>query len=223
MSFWQNYTGYSARYDLSDVANMVLDENGRVKRAYDLSGNKRGVFQDDPTMRPTLELMTGNLTGIKGNITEEPYKKYLAVTGLSLPSPRTIFIVVKASAHTWLRHFSGGTFSRIALRQALRRMHGSLILEGGTYVPDTLEIWLCTFNTSASSLYVNTGQKISGAIGGAFPDVSINLLASGGGASPTDGMVGEYVRFGRVLETTEKNEIGSYLANKWGVNWVPVI
>lgn len=225
MCFWDSYSDQSARYDATDAANLVLDDSGLVAQALDLSGNERHVSQDDPARRPLLAMMTPSLTGLQGDIVNEPYQRWLGVTGLSLPSPRTVVAVVKAPENARLRFFAGGTFSRIGLNSLdKRRIQGSWILEGGdAYVANTVEIWVAEFNLMASYLWVNGVRKLAGTVGNVGgPETTINLLSAANGNSATDGQLGEYVRFGRVLTSAEKNQIGQYLAGKWGLSWTTI-
>lgn len=227
--FWDDYTtGLVARYDASDATNLIV-ANSKVSQATDLSGNSRHAVQADSTLQPDLVTVTGSLTGIQGNFASDPFKRLLVAGSLAIDGPHVIFAVIKVPEGTALRYLCGPTYSRLGISNTndRRRMQATSTNEADpAYAANTLEIWYATFNVTGGNvgtMYVNGTLRLNATVGAVNQDTSIVLLAgSTGGSSPTDGILGEYVRWNQLLSTADANAIGEYLADKWGLTWTPI-
>lgn len=97
---------------------------------------------------------------------------------------------------------------------------------GTSLFDDTPKIGVSVDTGSAIINYANggTGTSHSYTRSGVFTFDNFAVGAVkyvGSEASHFAGDIGEVVIFGRVLNDTEKNLIGNYLASKWGVSWTP--
>jgi hypothetical protein len=216
---WGDYPGLVFRYDVSaNTENHMTVVNSLVTSVKDQTGNDNHAVQANTSLQPAVTTLTGSLTGIQGNAVA-----FLATGALLSPDPKTIFIVVKAPEGSTVRHFSGASQSRLGITAAdARFMRAGTQLADGAYTANTLEIWLAEFNSTASLLYVNGGAAVASGNAGTGTDSAVTLLSLATGTQATDGSIGEYARFNRVLTTTEKNEIGSALGTKWGLSWTTI-
>ena len=216
---WGDYPGLLIRFDMSvNSANHMTVVNSLVTSVTDQTGNAHHAIQANTSLQPTVSVLTGSLTGIQGNSVA-----FLAAGSVSFTDPRSVFIVVTAPEGATNRHFSGNASARILILADDRRgMHASVQLPDGAYTADTLELWLVEFNGATSALYANGGAAVGSGNAGTGTSSSITLLSLVGGTQATNGAVGEYAMFNRILATAEKNAIGLALATKWGLTWTTI-
>lgn len=214
---WGDYPGLVHRYDPSNLTNLVI-ANSLVSQATDLTGNGNHAVQANASLQPTtVELVSGKYA-LQGNAVA-----FLATTAAIDAAAKTVFAIVKAPEGNTVRHFSGAAQSRLGITAAdARFIRAGTQLSCGAYTANTLELWLAEFNSTASNLYVNGGTPTGTGDAGNSTDATLTLLSLASGTQATDGALGDYVRFNRVLTTAEKNVIGNALATKWGLTWTAI-
>jgi hypothetical protein len=218
---WGDYPKLRIRFDPSvQSANHITAVSNAVSSVKDQTGNGMHCVQANAAKQPTSATISTGKFGLQGNAVS-----FLQTAAYTDVDPKTIVVVAQASggASAAERNFSGAANGRVGvLANGNRFIRAGSQLECGAHDGDTLQIWLAECNGAASALHINGGAAVGSGNAGTSTDTAVTLLALASGTNPTNGIVGDYARFGRVLTVAEKNEIGTALATKHGLTWTTI-
>ncbi len=215
--------------DPSDVPDMEawfvadslsLADNAAVASWPDDSGNARHAVQADSAKQPIVKLVR---TGFNGHdaVYWDGTDRWLTTPSFTLPQPLTIFSVSKLvdvvngrTVYDGVNAFSCGFLSNSV---------GHFIYAGssvGDSVPPTTatNIGVGVFNGASSKIRLNGGAGTAGDAGTASPG-GFTLGTFVGGSQVYQGDIAEFIVYSRVLTLVEINDIGNYLATRYGLTW----
>ncbi len=210
--------------DAADSAT-ITQTGGNVSQWDDKSGNGYHVTQSVGANQPTTNSRTIN--GL--NVLDFDGSDYLLRdTTPNISQPNTIFVVVQHDNSNNGYYVDGDSTSG-SVRNAISSNSGSgqfhlysgFSIFGGT-MDQNLHIFTGIFNGGSSKLY-QEGTQIAGANAGSY---SLRGLSVGVRASRSDnyldGIIGEIIIYDALLSDEDKNQVGQYLADKWGTTWTDI-
>jgi len=106
--------------------------------------------------------------------------------------------------------------SNVVLDMDNYNITGSSALSTGTPYIIVLE----ADTTNGCKIYVDGGTVE--ASNGSDPGLSTNMNVIGGTSFGFDGAIGEFIGYEYGLTTSEMNQVGNYLADKWGTTWTDI-
>lgn len=218
---WGDYAGLRIRFDPTvQSTNHITAVANAVSSVKDQTGNGIHCVQANAAKQPlSAEMVTGKF-GLQGNAVA-----FLQTAAYTDVNPKTVVIVANSTGGVTAseRDFGGAANGRVGvLANGNRFIRAGTQLGCGAHDANTVQIWMAEFNGASSALYVNGGAAVGSGNAGTSTDTSVTLLGLANGTNPTDGIVGDYVRFGRTLTTVEKNAIGGALATKYGLTWTTI-
>lgn len=217
--------GLTAWYDPSDTAT-ITEASGSVSQIDDKSGNDYHLVQVTGADQPITGTRTINsLNGLDFQGSQELTNSSFDTTFGQ--GDCTIFIVVQEDTASYGWPYIAGTRVGLSLlgTNSLRAVHNTAF---------TLNTLTITRDTNVHIL----GTTRSGTDHGAFIDgvvdtldntavnVSTDFLRIGaenaGGGNGMDAIIGEALFYKGSVSDADKNLIGNYLADKWGVTWTDI-
>jgi len=215
----------------SSNAGSITQLGGAVSQWADLSGNANHATQGTAGNRPTTGTRT--LNGLNVLDFDGTNDGLVLPSGLySIPNGNYTVFVVNASDATntasrqtitgesaaFIVNF-GVQYGPIASPNFLG--YGGGTAAGGTVARDTVGHIFAISKGVATNLYFDGGSEFSTV---AANTTAINMTI---GYSPSygdfwDGTFAEILIYDTDLSASDKNLVGNYLADKWGVTWEPV-
>lgn len=204
--------------DADDPLTITQASGGVVSQWDDLSGNNRHFTQSTPSRRPAY---TQNIQNGKPVIQFSYNNTQSLGNTFNLSTPNTVFYVSRirpggvggrlltSIADNWLLGYWGGS-----RRQAY--FNGWISPAGGIPIDSSWSLYSSTQTGSLSTIWQNGAQLYSNALGVAGPN-GLRIGCSGEVSECSDGDVAEVIAYNRVLSTTERQYVESYLASKWGL------
>lgn len=213
--------------DLSSVSHI----GGSVSAWADKSGNGNDAAQGIGTSQPVTGTRTINsLNALDFDGTNDQLSLPVGLYGNLGSSPQTTFIVYQSDD-------AGGSSQRLLTGQVagllrygnyisltlFRAVNRSSLLPTDFSAPRNTAVHIGGHVRSGASLIPHY-DGVAGSNANNSEDISLTSMSIGDGAvpgtSPFDGLIGEAIVCKRALSTAEINQIGLYLANKWGGTWI---
>lgn len=209
--------------DPSNSANYTIATG--VSSLHDLSGNNNNATQGSASLQPTIS--SGGINGV--DATQWDSDRLVLPTGqYSAASSTTIVMVIKmTNTVTALRQFynSGTATNVICEGSPTDRVRGRVNPPTGT-VQNTSSLlnqsFIFTYIVTAgvnAELFIN---GVTQGTAGLSETLTTGSTAPVLGNHPTansawNGLMGESCVYDRAISTQERQELESYLSNKWGV------
>lgn len=221
-----NIANLAAWYDASDTAT-ITSSLGSVSQWNDKSGNARHATQGIGSNQPVTGTRSINgLNVLDFEATNDNLLLPSALYGLS-NGPWTYLIVYQAdTAASAQRMLVGGSPITYGIFANTGANNGINVRQTNTvpatsYTFDTsLRCWAGRRNGATLEALIN-GNLSSGSISTAS-DATISVFTIGSSSVSMDGMLGEIVMYSRNLTNAEYNQVGQYLAAKWGFTWTAI-
>lgn len=213
----------------------VASDGDVVGNWTDLTANADHVSQATTGNKPTWQNGVGDQLNGHPVILFDGIDDYLRgafTTGGALSQPFTVFIVAKLDAlavndgsnrfvfdgDDGVNRALGGT-NATPNPDTWRISAGASV--NGSASDSNWNMWLCLFNGASSQFWHNGISEASGNAGGNV----IDGLTMGNGATggvPWLGPVIECVIYDSNLSNADKNEVGNYLATRYGLSWTAI-
>lgn len=218
-------SGIALWLDASDAAT-ISDTSGALDQWNDKSGNSNHATAST-TARPTTGTRTIN--GLNA-IDFDGSNDFMSLTStISYTSGYTAFVVVRGDDYTSDgRAFTGSAGAGFVLRidnsplqlQIVKRNTSVLLAGSGTPAIDTNYIFSARTSAAGNNMQINGTSDGSNATN---PNYSANINSIGAqdtsATTPHDGLIGEIILYTAVLSDAEMDQVGAYLAAKWGISW----
>lgn len=141
-------------------------------------------------------------------------------------SGHTIFLVLEFDDNTTVNYIRDGdnagtirsylsSSSEVVLDLDNYNLTGSTALSTG-------QAYIVMLEATATSAAVNVDGGSDEATSASAPGLSVNWDVIGGSSFGFDGAMGEIIGYEATLSTSEKNQVGDYLADKWGTTWTDI-
>ena len=206
---------------LKSDAGITLNET-TVSSWVDQSGNGNDVSQGTAESQP---LYVNNVLNGKPVLRFDASDDYL-VSNLFVPylsQPNTVFIVWNTNTVSNQIIFDGYTGARNCLGYFPGYaydlfLYSGAILSWPDFTPSDYHISTILFSGSTSALYQNGIQKISGDTG--VEDMGRMIIGYAYDLSgyPLDGNIAEIIVYNSGLNTTERQQVESYLSSKYNIS-----
>jgi len=151
-------------------------------------------------------------------------------TGGALAQPFTVFVVAKldvAATGDGASHAIGDSddsTNRMKMDQSSGNVwdiYAGVGLSGGAS-DSNWNIWLARFNGVTSTLWMNGILEAGPGNAGAHNPDGLTIGADRLGFSPWNGVFVERVTYDSDLSNADKNEVGTYLATRYGLSWTTI-
>jgi hypothetical protein len=210
---------------------LTYSDGSAVETWYDESGSAYDFTQGTAADRPIFK--TAILDNDKPVLRFDGSGDCFELSGadqMSVNQPITYFFVMAdddADTDTRMLTDSQAAGSRIIVyRSTVWLMAAGIVLDTGDTNDSAWHIHTVTFN-GASSTYHLDGTEISSGNAGAFGYGGVTgaqyLGADNAGARTWDGDVAEVVLYSAALSEANRNSVGLYLAEKYGLSWLQTI
>lgn len=216
--------GLALWLDGADTSTITQNGSGAVSAWADKSGNGNNATQSTGAAKPT----TGSSTVNGRNVLSFDGGDYFDITALS-QTAKTIFFVQKGTIQasdtsTFLGSSSpsGGDtsayvplmFNGSADAEIYRGITGATSrVDGVTVTPSNRDEIYDDFITGSAQITT---------INGTVNVATIDTIGSGAFGYAYLGDMAEILIYNRNLTSTETNQIGNYLAAKWGITWTNI-
>lgn len=220
-------SGLALWIDPSD-SSTVTSSGGKASIVSDKTGNGNNAVQADTNKQPAYGSRTiGGRNCLDFDAVDDTIDVTLASIASLTNGASTVFCVAKRDAGSIFRSLVGvssGAAQRFGFYQDssiggghLGFIHAANFSQPKVGTLDTNTRVLCGFRSGTTvGFYLNNGETVSNSSGVNFTLATLNI---GQGAN-SDGAVGEILIYNRLLTTSEINQVGAYLAAKWGISWV---
>lgn len=222
--------------DASDAATITQVANA-VSQWNDKSGNGRHATQVTAANQPTTNTRTINgLNVIDFDGTNDNLDLPSGVYGWS-NGDLTVFGVVQYDSsignRSWLTGSGSGSNEFNAGR---RNSAGSLtesafstssagVFANSSQVVSTVGVGqtriMGCVKSGSSQFHFRDGTKGSAATAATFTMTQAEIGIASSTFDPLNGVIAEIIVYTRVLSDSECNQVGAYLATKWGATWTP--
>ena len=220
-----NLTGLSLMIDASDTST-ITESGGSVSQVDDLSGTYNNITQGTGANQASTGAATINSLNTL-SFSSAGIVNYALANPIDYTNGYTSFIVSLPQDNATNKHYFGGSSSSFSHR--LEATEKPQIVSTGAAVRLTGTNALSLVNPSILVAHTHpaTGSALytSGAANGSNTSTTIyaNPITTIGASSTSFyGDIGEMLIYERVLTTTEINQVGNYLADKWGITWTDV-
>lgn len=213
-----NISDLIAWYDASDTTT-ITESGGDVSQWDDKSGNGNHLTQGSSTEQPG----TGNNTQNGLNVLDHDGTEYLQRTtfvGGALSQPTTVFLAADTSTAASDYYFdSANTSNRqtsfLSGGNDVQMFAGAVLGFSGNPGSGTFDQLTFLFDTTSSEFWVNGTSQGTGSVGSQTM-VGFTEYARFNGAQASIGDVGEIIIYDKELTTTERQQVETYLKDKWG-------
>jgi len=217
-------------YDADQITG--LSDGDAVATWPDIGPNGDDVTQGTPAARPLYKTSILNGKPVVRFDGSDDYLQGALTNAGATTQPATIFAVAQLDATVLddgaTRPIIDGDDSG----------HRTLLYKSGIPSPDSwgiyagtalygsagdsdTNIWCALFNGASSQFWLNGISEASGDAGSrALDGITIGALYDG--ARPWKGDIAEIIVYDAGLSNADKNEVGSYLATKYGLSWTDI-
>ena len=203
-------------YDASSSSNYILT-SGAVSQWSDLSGNGRHLTQSTSSRRPTVKVAEKNGLNV---IYFDGGLKGLTTASLTLNNPITIFVAVKMYSLASYTSIYDGYNNNEANLAGNSGNTIQLYTQGfvGGFSAVTNTWYRITHSMNGGSSYDRRNDTVTNT----WSDGSVTMgglrIGEGDGGGENGNMdIAEVIVYDRALNTSEVNNINTYLSNKWGI------
>jgi hypothetical protein len=204
-------------YDASDPASITV-AGGKVSALADLSGNGFHLTQSNPSNQPA----TGTRTHNGLNVLDYATAGFLTNNAMTLSSPDSVTMVLQMDAVSgnWV-DTAGSPRQTLLINGGVWAFFDGATFMGTTFVPavGTPYVILNQWNAAGTFARVNGGAALPAAYAGHGGSNGFTVGAYPSGAAGVDGWMGEIVVTDGLLTAVEQDQLGTYLATKWGIAW----
>jgi len=209
--------------DAADT-DTITETAGAVSQWDDKSGNGNDATQSTGANQPITGTDTiGGLNALTG-----AYSKFMDLTTGITSFDYTYFIVNEVTNTTGIKTLLAGAAGSPSIRYSsaetvdIVRTAEAVILSGTPPVSGTSVLVGITSN--GDNRVYNSGGTVldSNTANPAYTQPLTRIGANEGGASSFIGKLGQIIVFDRVLNDSELNVMGNYLADKWGITWTDI-
>jgi len=197
-------------------ASTITQSAGAVSQWDDKSGEGHNATQPTGSLQPT----TGTRTINGLNVID--FSNDSLVIGVNATQGNTIIALVSFDNLSNANFLFDGNDQYD--RQILFNVNGAYAMfaddtiSNGSIPQATTQIWMGEFNGSSSQLIINGTTQLTGNPG-SDNLAGLRIGARYNGVNPLDGVMGDFIIVDKIMTTTEKNQLGNFLANKWGITW----
>jgi hypothetical protein len=204
--------------DASDTSTIV-ETSGSVSEWQDKSGNGNDLVQATSSLQPTTGTRT--LNGL--NVIDFIPNDVISAASFNISQPITLFAVATLDTSGATPQFlvNGSSTAFQAFNQTARLYSGTNLQGSTPLALSTGLLFRYTANSTSSSIYVDGSLDVSGDAGTS----GMTVLDVGNQAATGrqwDGTVAEMAVFDRVLSDAEIAQMEAYLADKWGIQPIPL-
>ena len=227
-------SGLQLWLDASDAASITHSLNA-VSQWNDKSGNARHVTQGSASNQPTTNTGTINSLNAINFDGSNDLLEHLTSMGGILGGDNTFFFVAQADTSNEFGTIMGANYGDqfiVFYNNTNYRYHhrdsGALPYPGEAIVfntPNTSQHILLTTRTGTSEYRLRLDGGSGSVNNGGATNVTTSVFQIGAqntGFRQFDGRIGEIAAYNRVLTTSELNQMGTYLAAKWGITWTNI-
>lgn len=213
--------------DATDASTITKDVSERVSQWDDKSSEGNDVTQGTTIEQPAF---TASAIGGKPALrfAGNDFLVSAAYNSGTISQPNTAFVVINTvSASSNDKLFDGIDGSNRHVIQVIGSgdpddMHlfaGIVISTGGGATPlDTDLVISGIFNGASSELFVNGTSEASGNAGSqSMAGIVVGSAFSQTGVDSYDGYIGELLMYDKLLSTSERQAVESYLTTKWNI------
>ena len=210
-------SGLQLWFDASDASSFTYSSGSIVSQWNDKSGNSRHATQADTGAQPVRDHTWNSLSVVAFKDAGD----WLANAGYTIPSASTVLAVVgrRTGATAYFQWLSGPTtnMSVFANTTGTVRINTVDTATGATAVPVTTQSLLTTTATTAEqTVRFNRAADGSSSTASTFSAAGFALGAGDStGAFPGNGFIGELLLYSSVLGTRDRDNLETYLRNKW--------
>lgn len=210
--------------DASDTGT-ISSAGGLVSQWNDKSGNGYNATQATGSMQPTTNLATIN--GLNAIRWIDGGGDSMHATFASLSQPNIIFVVIKQNVITGSKYVfdGGGSSTRHALfldgSGNLDLFAGSS-LNGPAASTSAAAIYTALYNGGSSTFRINGGTSLASGNTGSHSLNGFTIGARYNNVEFLSADIGEILIYNRNISDSEKNQVGNYLATKWGITWTNI-
>jgi Putative Ig domain len=205
-----------AYYDASSSSNYILT-SGAVSQWSDLSGNGRHLTQSTSSRRPTVKVAEKNGLNV---IYFDGGAKGLVTSSLTLNNPITIFVVVKMYSLASYTTIYDGVNNNEANLAGNSGNNIQLYTQGfvGGISSSTNTWYRLTHSMNMGSSYDRRNDTVTNTWSDGTVTMGGLRIGEGDGGGENGNMdIAEVIVYDRALNTSEVNNINSYLSTKWGI------
>jgi hypothetical protein len=98
---------------------------------------------------------------------------------------------------------------------------GAALGKAGGTANSNWNIWCALFNGASSEFWLNGISEASGNAGSAVHS-GLTIGANNAGNSPWNGDIAEIILYDAALPDADKNQVGTYLARRYGLSWAGI-
>lgn len=209
-------------------ATTITHAGGNVSQWRDKSGNAHHATQSTGTAQPQTGVASINgRNALRGDGVNDTLLLPSALFGLSNGNATSFAVYANRSTGfgSVLGATDGGS-NRFRIMQSSQTVllftHGNASSFSQVSTPADASARLAVMTGNGASM---TGRLHDGTVGGVavknnFTATSFALFSRGGATEFANADIAEIVLYGRALSASETNQVGMYLAQKWGLTWV---
>lgn len=212
-------------YDADDASTFTYSSGSVVSQWNDKSGNANHIANSTVGQQPSR---TGSVNG-RTSVVFDGTNDFLWKVVSAPPKPSTIFLVAKNTATTLQRtafiYFGSpgdGRFYR-PTGDTINMFQGSIVASGTSWGTTNPHLVAGVFDSASSLLRVNSGSWTSVSAGatafGTTFSIGSSISASGSPPSAAEywtGDICEFVAYSGALSSTDRDNVATYLKNRWG-------
>lgn len=210
------------RYDFSSNTNLTVN-SGAVQVATDLSGSGNHLEQNNTTLQPPLTTITGGSQAAQLATTTAGYEIGLILSS-SLSQPFSFMIVGQFVGPDGgsLALIDGSASKRILMNSDDRLVpsYGSFFI--GNIIDGGLHTINWDINGASSEEWVDGTSHITDNAGTSAHGTDLFLGPGTSAATGKDFKVAEFLVVNGLLSTADKNKVGNFWANKYGLSWTNI-
>jgi len=219
--------------DISDLicwfdagAGITLN-SGNVSDWEDQSGNANDLAQSTATDQPLYTATNADLNNMPSvdfdGVTE--FMETAGFAGGDLSQPNTLFFAGKRNDSTASRYVYDGLTS--SKRHAFYTLSNNAThfagvnLSGSTYGTGA-HVFGSQWNSGSSKIFKDGGTADASGDNGSFALAGLTVGAKFDHTSELDFDLAELILYDKLLSDTEMNDVGNYLADKYGTTWTDI-
>ena len=207
-----------------------------VGRWEDITANADHVNQANAGNKPTLQSGAGDLVNghpvVRGDGIDD-YLQGAFTTGGAMNQPNTIIAVAKLDAaavndnngHAICDGDDAGNRNILGVYQAAApdkwQIYAGANLVGNNDDSD-FRIWTAGFNGASSQLWHNGVSEAGPGNAGAMAIDGLTLFDGHAGGAPWKGDIAEIIMYDANLSDADKNQVGRYLAARYGLSYTDI-
>lgn len=211
-----------ARYDASTSGNVSLSGSS-VTQWTDVSGNSRHMTASGSETPTYITAGKNSLNTISFDGTDDK----LQTSSFSFANPATMFFVIKMNSFQSYKAVFDGINNNTAnivanndssVNKFAFYSSGWETVQLTNVSPNTWYRMTWVFDASSSLAYINDNSPAVTWTDGSLSDLGGFRLGEGDGGGEHSPMeLGEFIVYNRVLNSTERGQVNSYLSSRWAI------